>query len=164
MAQPVLASGILQEAPYLHAQAAATELVEGSYASEETLHSSVAFLRNTLAGAQAAYPRRTPSLPSCHRPPDAWAACARGRPPRPEAAHVLVTPTHPPAPPAAAGVSQDLDLLSREPRDVVNACNTVYGLLLQHQRDAKFKEQLKTGEGAEGPGSSGGSEGAGELG
>lgn len=71
----------------------ATELVEGSYASEETLHSSVAFLRNTLA---------------------------------------------------AAGVSQDLDLLSREPRDVVNACNTVYGLLLQHQRDAKFKEQLKT--------------------
>lgn len=30
---------------------AVAELVEGTYASEETLHSSVAFLRNTLTGA-----------------------------------------------------------------------------------------------------------------
>lgn len=28
------------------------ELMEGAYASEETLHSSVAFLRNTLTGKQ----------------------------------------------------------------------------------------------------------------
>jgi len=32
----------------------APELVEGVYASESTLHSSVAFLRNTLAGAAPA--------------------------------------------------------------------------------------------------------------
>ncbi|PRW33828.1 Afadin- and alpha-actinin-binding [Chlorella sorokiniana] len=70
----------------------APELVEGVYASESTLHSSVAYLRNTLAGL---------------------------------------------------GFCQDLNLLSVEPVDVVATCNTIYGLLLQHQKDCKFREQLK---------------------
>ncbi|EFN57131.1 hypothetical protein CHLNCDRAFT_51197 [Chlorella variabilis] len=72
--------------------AGAPELMEGLYASESTLHSSVAFLRNTLAGL---------------------------------------------------GFCQDLNLLSTEPSDVVSTCNTIYGLLLQHQKDCKFREQLK---------------------
>ncbi|KAL4425210.1 hypothetical protein ABPG75_009226 [Micractinium tetrahymenae] len=69
-----------------------TELVEGAYASEDTLHSSVAFLRNTLTGL---------------------------------------------------GFCQDLNLLSPQPSDVVSTCNTIYGLLLQHQKDCRFREQLK---------------------
>jgi hypothetical protein len=35
---------------------AGPELVEGQYASEDTLHSSAAFLRNTLRSEQAALP------------------------------------------------------------------------------------------------------------
>ncbi|KAI3435003.1 hypothetical protein D9Q98_003055 [Chlorella vulgaris] len=70
----------------------AHELMEGVYASESTLHSSVAFLRSTLAGL---------------------------------------------------GFCQDLNLMSSEPADVVSTCNTIYGLLLQHQKDCKFREQLK---------------------
>ncbi|PSC67427.1 afadin alpha-actinin-binding [Micractinium conductrix] len=68
------------------------ELMEGAYASEETLHSSVAFLRNTLTGL---------------------------------------------------GFCRELNLLSQEPGNVVSTCNTIYGLLLQHQRDARYREQLK---------------------
>ncbi|KAL4435589.1 hypothetical protein ABPG77_002552 [Micractinium sp. CCAP 211/92] len=71
---------------------AVAELVEGAYASEDTLHSSVAFLRNTLTGL---------------------------------------------------GFCQDLNLMSLQPSDVVSTCNTIYGLLLQHQKDCRFREQLK---------------------
>lgn len=78
----------------------AHELMEGVYASESTLHSSVAFLRSTLAGL---------------------------------------------------GFCQDLNLMSSEPADVVSTCNTIYGLLLQHQKDCKFREQLKQGAQATGP-------------
>ena len=46
---------------------------------------------------------------------------------------------------AGLGFCQDLNLLSSDPADVVSVCNTIYGLLLQHQRDSKFKEQLKHG-------------------
>ena len=46
---------------------------------------------------------------------------------------------------AEMGLCCDLDLMSTEPADVVAACNTIYGLLLQHQKDGKFKEQLKQG-------------------
>lgn len=44
------------------------------------------------------------------------------------------------------GLCEHLDLQSNDPADLVTTCNTIYGLLLQHQRDAKFKEQLKQGE------------------
>lgn len=49
-------------------------------------------------------------------------------------------------PSAGLGFCQDLNLLSTEPADIVETCNMVYGLLLQHQKDSKFKEQLKNGE------------------
>lgn len=52
----------------------------------------------------------------------------------------------PPLPlPAGLGFCQDLNLLSTDPADVVATCNTIYGLLLQHQKDNRFKEQLKNG-------------------
>ena len=47
--------------------------------------------------------------------------------------------------PAGLGFCQDLNLLSTNPEDVVQTCNTIYGLLLQHQKDSRFKDQLKTG-------------------
>ena len=68
---------------------------EGVYASEETLHSSLAFLQDTLA-----------AMGLCEAP---------------------------------------INLASTEPADVVATCNTIYGLLQQHQRDARFKDQLKQG-------------------
>jgi hypothetical protein len=46
---------------------------------------------------------------------------------------------------AGLGFCQDLNLLSTDPADIVQTCNTIYGLLLQHQKDSRFKEQLKTG-------------------
>ncbi|GAB4815629.1 hypothetical protein N2152v2_008085 [Parachlorella kessleri] len=71
---------------------AVTALAGASFASADTLNTSVAFLRNTLAGL---------------------------------------------------GFCQDLNLLSTDPEDVVQTCNTIYGLLLQHQKDSRFKDQLK---------------------
>ena len=48
--------------------------------------------------------------------------------------------------PAGLGFCRELNLLSQEPGNVVSTCNTIYGLLLQHQRDARYREQLKQGE------------------
>lgn len=43
------------------------------------------------------------------------------------------------------GLCKDLNLQSSDPADVVESCNTIYGLLLQNQQDAKYKEQMKQG-------------------
>ena len=77
------------------AAASGLELADGVYANEKTLQSSVAFLRNTLAGL---------------------------------------------------GFCTELNLLGAEPSDVVATCNTIYGLLLQHQKDSRFREAIKAGE------------------
>ena len=143
----------------------APELMEGLYASESTLHSSVAFLRNTLAGALVppAGRRRGVAAPRHSRGPNSAAQQLRGAPSVCSASHAcrvhappvwllpctLPLPHTAAAPPhrAAAGLGfcQDLNLLSTEPSDVVSTCNTIYGLLLQHQKDCKFREQLKQG-------------------
>eukprot|EP00887_Chlorella_sp_A99_P003392 scaffold7.g3392.t1 len=99
---------------------AAVELADGVYASEETLHTSVAFLRNTLAGAS-------------WRPPSCLQLSATA------SLSCSLPCQHAPG----LGFCQELNLLSTDPSDVVSVCNTIYGLLLQHQKDSKFKEQIK---------------------
>ncbi|KAG7673019.1 hypothetical protein Ndes2437B_g01126 [Nannochloris sp. 'desiccata'] len=41
------------------------------------------------------------------------------------------------------GLSDELNLMSSEPADVATTCNALYALLLQHQKDAQYKEQLR---------------------
>ena len=41
------------------------------------------------------------------------------------------------------GLSDDLNLMSSEPADVAATCNALHALLLQHQKDAQYKEQLR---------------------
>jgi len=41
------------------------------------------------------------------------------------------------------GLSDELHLMSSKPADVATTCNALYALLLQHQKDAQYKEQLR---------------------
>jgi X breakpoint 2-interacting protein len=41
------------------------------------------------------------------------------------------------------GLSDELNLMSSNPADVATTCNTLYALMLQHQKDAQYKEQLR---------------------
>jgi hypothetical protein len=45
---------------------------------------------------------------------------------------------------AAMGLCRKLRLSSNDPRDVVATANVIYGLLLQHEQDATYKDGLKT--------------------
>ncbi len=80
----------VQAGPF--ADPAALLLPEVGDASEASIHTSVAFLQDTLTGM---------------------------------------------------GLSEELDLMSSEPADVATTCNALYALLLQHQKDAQYKEQLR---------------------
>lgn len=44
------------------------------------------------------------------------------------------------------GISDSLNLLSNDPQHVVETCNAIYGLLLQHEKDIEYKETLKKGK------------------
>lgn len=41
------------------------------------------------------------------------------------------------------GLCENINLQSNKSSDLVSTCNVIYGLLLQHQKDIKFKDQLK---------------------
>lgn len=43
------------------------------------------------------------------------------------------------------GISDSLNLMSNDPQHVVETCNAIYGLLLQHEKDVEYKETLKKG-------------------
>jgi hypothetical protein len=36
--------------------------------------------------------------------------------------------------------------MSNDPQHVVETCNAIYGLLLQHEKDVEYKETLKQGK------------------
>lgn len=44
------------------------------------------------------------------------------------------------------GISDNLNLMSNDPQHVVETCNAIYGLLLQHEKDVEYKEILKKGK------------------
>ena len=43
------------------------------------------------------------------------------------------------------GITDKLNLQSSDPDDVVETCNAIYHLLLQHEKDTEYKNQLKSG-------------------
>lgn len=41
------------------------------------------------------------------------------------------------------GITERLNLMSNDPQDVLDACNAIYSLLLQHEKDVEYKGHLR---------------------
>lgn len=118
-------------------QGAAPSPGRPQFASAESLESSIIYLNSILAGE--AQPGRQPGLDGAAIPSPLLPILSLGVQHR----------TH--GPPscrtAERGLGGDLELLSIKPQDVAVTCNTIYGLVVQQQKETSFRDQLKQGGG-----------------